>query len=68
MTPREAHECNLDVAQRELDRRAAEGEDVSDLIVDAKTAAIVKREPVKVYPLPAGAFDWWDNPCPRKGF
>jgi hypothetical protein len=20
------------------------------------------------FPLPAGAFDWWDNPSPRKGF
>lgn len=20
------------------------------------------------FPLRAGAFDWWDNPCPRRGF
>lgn len=68
MSPREAFECNLDAAQRELDRRAAEGEDVSDLIVCARTARIVKREPVVVHPLRPGAFAWWDNPCPRKGW
>ncbi len=38
-----AHEANLDAAQRELDRRAAEGEDVSHLRVNPKTYAI---EPV----------------------
>lgn len=27
-----------------------------------------KREPVKTYPLRPGAFDWWDSPCPRRGF
>jgi hypothetical protein len=64
----EAHQQNLDAAQREIDRRAAEGEDVSDLVVDAKTYAVVRRERPKVLPLRAGAFDWWDNPCPRRGF
>lgn len=38
---REAHECNIDVAQRELDRRSAEGEDVSLLAVCQRTAQIV---------------------------
>ncbi len=26
------------------------------------------RPDPKTYPLPPGAFAWWDNPCPRRGF
>lgn len=40
-----ALEYNIDSAQRELDRRNAEGEDVSGLHVCPKTAAIVKSNP-----------------------
>lgn len=40
MTPQEAHELNVEAAQRELDARAAQGEDVSGLRVCEKTAAI----------------------------
>lgn len=38
----QAHQFNIDVAQRELDRRNAEGEDVSNLRVCQTTAQIVK--------------------------
>lgn len=24
--------------------------------------------PSKIFPLPPGAFSWWDNPCPRRGW
>ena len=41
MTRIEALQLNIDAAQRELDRRAAEGEDVSGLRVCEKTATIV---------------------------
>lgn len=41
MTKSEAHQLNIDAAQRELDSRAAQGEDVSHLRVCQKTAAIV---------------------------
>lgn len=64
----EALEQNVDAAQRELDQRSAEGEDVSHLIVDAKTAMIVPRAATEVRPLRPGAFAAWDNPCPRKGW
>jgi hypothetical protein len=36
-----AHEHNIDAAQRELDRRSAEGEDVSHLHVDQETGEIL---------------------------
>lgn len=37
-----AHEHNLDAAQREIDRRAAEGEDMSGAKVDPKTSQVLK--------------------------
>ena len=40
-----ALECNIDVAQRELDSRDAQGEDVSLLRVCQQTAQIVEVEP-----------------------
>ena len=40
-----AHQYNIDVAQRELDRRNAEGEDVSHLVVCQRTAQIVTWRP-----------------------
>lgn len=40
MTPQEALQYNVDAAQRELDRRHAEGEDVSGLRVCERTAVI----------------------------
>ncbi len=40
----EALQCNIDAAQRELNRRAAEGEDVSHLRVCQETAAIVRLD------------------------
>lgn len=48
MTPAEALQCNINVAQRELDSRAAQGEDVSHLRVCQETAAIVCRWRVTV--------------------
>lgn len=44
MNKQQAHEYNMDAAQRELDQRAAEGEDVSHLRVCPSTYRIV---PVK---------------------
>jgi len=41
---------------------------VSDLAVNVQTGQIVKVEPPVIKPLPAGAFDWWDNPNPRRGW
>lgn len=41
MSAAQAHQNNIDAAQRELDGRSAEGEDVSHLRVCEKTAAIV---------------------------
>jgi hypothetical protein len=29
---------------------------------------VTLEEANKPQPLRAGAFEWWDNPCPRKGF
>ena len=43
-TTNEAHELNLDAAQREMDMRAAQGEDMSGATIDQSTYAIVKRE------------------------
>lgn len=37
-----AHQFNLDAAQREIDRRTAEGEDMTGATIDARTYAIVK--------------------------
>lgn len=37
---REAHECNLDAAQREIDARQAQGEDMSDYRINQRTYAI----------------------------
>lgn len=38
----QAHEYNLDAAQREMDRREAEGEDMSGARIDPKTYEIIK--------------------------
>lgn len=43
-----AHARNLDAAQRELDSRNAEGEDVSHLLVDEATAAIMVAKPKRM--------------------
>ena len=43
-----AHARNLDAAQRELDSRNAAGEDVSHLLVDEATAAIVAAKPKRL--------------------
>lgn len=32
------------------------------------TTALPPAEPQALGPLPPGAFAWWDNPCPRKGW
>jgi hypothetical protein len=43
LTPQQkAHEYNLDSAQREMDRRHAEGEDMTGATIDKKTYKIVK--------------------------
>jgi len=43
LTPQQkAHEYNLDAAQREIDRREAEGEDMTGAKIDKKTYKIIK--------------------------
>lgn len=42
--PKEAHEQNMDAAQREMDSREAEGEDMSNHVIDPKTYKIVKKK------------------------
>lgn len=41
---KEAHEQNMDAAQREMDSREAEGEDMSNHVIDPKTYKIVKKK------------------------
>lgn len=41
----QAHQYNLDAAQREMDRRHAEGEDMTDAKIDKKTYEIIKPKP-----------------------
>jgi hypothetical protein len=41
---KEAHEQNMDAAQREMDSREAEGEDMSNYVIDPKTYKIVKKK------------------------
>lgn len=40
----DAHEKNMDAAQREMDSREAEGEDMSNYVIDPKTYKIVKKK------------------------
>ena len=42
MTKQQAHEYNLDAAYREIDARAAQGEDMSKAYVDEKTYEVIK--------------------------
>jgi hypothetical protein len=39
---KQAHQANLDAAQREMDRREAEGEDMTGATIDKKTYKIIK--------------------------
>lgn len=48
MTPNEAHEFNIDVAQREIDGRAALGEDMTGATICPRTYAIVKPQPARI--------------------
>ena len=41
---KDAHEQNMDAAQREMDSREAEGEDMSNYVIDPKTYKIVKKK------------------------
>jgi hypothetical protein len=59
MTRAEAIEQNVDAAHREIARRAAEGEDVSQLVVNPVTAAIV------TIPVLAGDAEALTNPRNR---
>lgn len=45
ITENDGHEQNLDAAQREMDSREAEGEDMSGYEIDQKTYEIKKKEP-----------------------
>jgi hypothetical protein len=45
-TKDKAHEYNLDAAQKEMDRRHAEGEDMTGAKIDKKTYEIVKTKPL----------------------
>ena len=63
-TKDKAHEYNLDAAQREMDRRQAEGEDMTSAKIDKKTYKIVKTKKVAAKEFVAGqlAFqDTWDD-------
>lgn len=55
MTRSEALQCNIDAAQRELDGRAAQGEDVSRLRVCQRTAAIIPAAALILNPAQAEA-------------
>lgn len=61
----QAHEYNIDAAQRELDMRSAEGEDVSHLRVCLRTAAIVPAVAAAIIDndpnYPPSASDWTMN-------
>lgn len=48
MTTHEAHEFNIDVAQREIDGRAALGEDMTGATICKRTYAIVKPQPARI--------------------
>ena len=41
---KDAHEYNMDAAQRDLDRRAMEGEDMSQAFIDVDTYEIIKEQ------------------------
>jgi len=56
MTPSEALQCNIDAAQRELDQRNAEGEDVSHLFVCQRTGQILMIEAEK-----RAQAKWWQH-------
>ncbi|CAB4167885.1 hypothetical protein UFOVP1666_105 [uncultured Caudovirales phage] len=43
------HEYNMDAAQRDLDRRAMEGEDMSLAFIDVQTYEIVKHQDLASY-------------------
>ena len=64
-TKDKAHEYNLDAAQREMDRRQAEGEDMTSAKIDKKTYKIVKTKkvaPIKEFVAGQLAFqDTWDD-------
>lgn len=65
-TKNKAHEYNLDAAQKEMDRRHAEGEDMTGAKIDKKTYEIVKTKKVApmVKEFVAGQLalqDTWDD-------
>ena len=45
---KQAHQANLDAAQREMDRREAEGEDMTGATIDKKTYKIIKPKQMSV--------------------
>ena len=60
MTPQQkAHEYNLDAAQREMDRRHAEGEDMTGAKIDKKNYQIIKpKKTNEETTKPTSPFDW----------
>jgi hypothetical protein len=64
MTPQQkAHEYNLDAAQREMDRRHAEGEDMTGAKIDKKTYQIIKpKKTNEEAPKTPSPFDWKNKP------
>lgn len=58
MTRSDAHEHNLDCAYQEIERREAQGEDMSRAYVDTNTYAIVFAET----PMDAIAMRWEASP------
>jgi hypothetical protein len=45
---KQAHQANIDAAQREMDRREAEGEDMTGATIDKKTYKIIKPKQPRV--------------------
>ena len=55
---KDAHEYNMDAAQRDLDRRAMEGEDMSQAFIDVQTYEIIKLQSLQEY---EDTMDAWEQ-------
>jgi len=69
-TPAQAHQFNIDCAQREIDSRSAEGEDMSRASINQRTYAIVNPQagkdhttcPAAYAAMDAAAKEFWAYP------
>ena len=55
---KDADEYNMDAAQRDLDRRAMEGEDMSQAFIDVQTYEIIKLQSLQEY---EDTMDAWEQ-------